>query len=68
MIHSHCNQQVDPASSIKLSSHLATAIKQMDDSIKAIVTRVTDWNINNKDKYDISNTGHVSKMFPCLLH
>lgn len=25
----------------------------MDDSIKAIVAGVTDWNINNKDKYDI---------------
>lgn len=29
----------------------------MDDSIKAIVAEVTDWNINNKDKYDISKNG-----------
>lgn len=26
----------------------------MDGSVKAIVTVVTDWNINNKDIHDIS--------------
>ena len=36
----------------------------MDDSIKAIVTGVTDWNINNKEKYDILRTGYVSEVFP----
>lgn len=41
----------------------------MDDSIKAIVTGVTGWNINNKDKYDISKTGHMSQVFPtqCMM-
>lgn len=28
----------------------------MDDSIKIIVTGVNDWNINDEDKYDISET------------
>lgn len=43
----------------------------MDDSIKAIVTGVTDWNINNKDKYDISKTGEEClRCFPafCPVH
>lgn len=31
----------------------------MDDSIKAIVTGVNDWNINDEDKYDISETGQT---------